>query len=259
MYILSVLLSCLLIPASVIGKGVLISHFNINTPSSSSPWVLGATNALTWEFSKTSVLQFDVELVRLSGNGILFVAKNVPINAKKAVIDVQGIPPGDDYYAIFLDSYDGSMYSRSSKFSILANNTASTTVHDATITMTITGSPNPIRLFETTFPALQTLTSSGTDLAGQVGAYVVPGSRHTATTTSSETSYTHTPTPTPTPTSTSSSQDSSEVTSRGVNNGKRAELSYSVVSSAEKTFGNNAVISVLGVLVGGAVGFWNLN
>jgi hypothetical protein len=33
----------------------------------------------------------------------------VPIVDGKAIIAVEGIPEGDDYFAIFMDSYDGTV------------------------------------------------------------------------------------------------------------------------------------------------------
>lgn len=73
----------------------------------------------------------------------------VPLKDGKAVIDVEGIPEGDDYFAVFMDSYDGTVsrntsvvdrlpnanerislalptqvFTRSSKFSILASELA---------------------------------------------------------------------------------------------------------------------------------------
>ncbi|KAL7414590.1 hypothetical protein BDY24DRAFT_434261 [Mrakia frigida] len=134
------------------------THFHITVPSTTSPWVQGGPNPLVWESAIEGVVQFDVELVRLAGTGLLLVAKNVPLKDGKAVVDVEGIPEGDDYFCVFMDSYDGTVYARSSRFSIQANNTVSTTV-SASLTMTITGSPHPTRMFETTLLPVETKIS----------------------------------------------------------------------------------------------------
>lgn len=33
----------------------------------------------------------------------------VPVKDKQAVVDVEGIPEGDDYFCVFMDSYDGTV------------------------------------------------------------------------------------------------------------------------------------------------------
>lgn len=103
-----------------------------------------------WLTYAEGILQFDVELLRLSATGLLLVAKNgsclgrrrmnrpsvvltrvcflspcsldfarllassfhafiVPVKDQKAVIDTEGIAPGDDYFVVFMDSYDGTV------------------------------------------------------------------------------------------------------------------------------------------------------
>lgn len=33
----------------------------------------------------------------------------MPLADGKAIIDIEGIPEGDDYFAVFMDSYDGTV------------------------------------------------------------------------------------------------------------------------------------------------------
>jgi len=41
--------------------------------------------------------------------GLRFGSSPVPVRDMKAVVDVEGIPEGDDYFCVFMDSYDGTV------------------------------------------------------------------------------------------------------------------------------------------------------
>jgi len=108
-------------------------------------------NVIKWAASADQgIAGFDVELLRLSTDGILPIARTVPLTWSALNINLQGIPPGDDYFAVFLN-YDSSIvYSVSPRFRIEdkanpANNAAKGP------TVTVSGSPGPTKAFAQTF------------------------------------------------------------------------------------------------------------
>ena len=42
-------------------------------------------------------------------NSFQLCLSTVPVADYKAVVDVEGIPEGNDYFAVFMDSYDGTV------------------------------------------------------------------------------------------------------------------------------------------------------
>ncbi len=94
--------------------------------------------------SPSSVLLTSSRLVPTSGGGI-----NVVLNS---------VPPGNDYFILFINSTHGGLYANSQKFSIVnsgGNSTAKPLPSKPTIT--VNGGPNPTARFGTTFA----LASSG--------------------------------------------------------------------------------------------------
>lgn len=66
---------------------------------------------------------------------------------------LQDVPPGDDYFLLFVNSTIGRKYGTSSMFSVRAASNATTTSPDAAVpTVTVSGGPNPTSVFATTFP-----------------------------------------------------------------------------------------------------------
>ncbi|TCD60767.1 hypothetical protein EIP91_009536 [Steccherinum ochraceum] len=77
----------------------------------------------------------------------------IPSQLDSLNVELQDVPPADDYYLLFVNSTIGVKYGTSSMFSIRAASNATTTSPDANApTVTISGSPNPLSVFATTFP-----------------------------------------------------------------------------------------------------------
>ncbi|TFK48119.1 hypothetical protein OE88DRAFT_1664487 [Heliocybe sulcata] len=149
--ILSLLSAWLLLPLAVHG-----SYFEITSPSNGTQWVNGQANPVTWEKGLLDgITSFDVELARLSQDGLLYAAKDVPADTSSLNIYLQNVPAADDYFLLFLNSTHGVMYTVSDKFSIVASSSsASSTPQPLTSapTVSISGGPNPTNAFATTFP-----------------------------------------------------------------------------------------------------------
>jgi len=132
------------------------TYFIITSPSKGAVWSNNATNNIQWVVAVDVVPygQFDVELARLSTDGLLFVARNVLTSWNSLNIDVEGIPNGDDYFILFLDATNGVSYSTSQRFSIQMNNGSTPWTDSSKPTASISGTPNPTAQFGTTFAAV---------------------------------------------------------------------------------------------------------
>jgi hypothetical protein len=132
----------------------------ITTPSTTSVWQNGAANVVTWTKGLLdNIHEFDVEIARLSQDGLIFVAKDVPASPGNSLnIFLQDVPPADDYFLLFLNSTHGIMYSTSSRFTILAagatvsSNVSHASPDPSAPTVTVSGAPDPTKAFSTTFP-----------------------------------------------------------------------------------------------------------
>jgi hypothetical protein len=132
----------------------------ITQPTTSTVWVNGAANLVTWTKGLLDDINaFDVEMARLSQDGLIFVAKDVPASPGSALnIFLQDVPPADDYFLLFLNSTHGIMYATSSRFSIQAAsapapaNASQASPDKSAPTVTVSGAPNPTKAFTTTFP-----------------------------------------------------------------------------------------------------------
>ncbi|KZT57615.1 hypothetical protein CALCODRAFT_434006, partial [Calocera cornea HHB12733] len=131
------------------------AYFVITTPTKGSTWTNNATNLVQWAAAVDQVPLgiFDVELARLSTDGLLFVARNVPVVLNGLNIELDDVPNGDDYFLMFLDAQHGISYSTSQRFSIGVSNGTTPTTDGTKPTATIVGSPNPLADFGTTFEA----------------------------------------------------------------------------------------------------------
>ncbi|KAJ3758490.1 hypothetical protein EV360DRAFT_94621 [Lentinula raphanica] len=135
------------------------SYFIINEPTSSSQWSNGASNLISWTKGlEDGIDAFDVELARLTDDGLIFVARDVPCaksDTPALNIYLQDVPAADDYFLLFLNSTPGIMYATSSRFTILDSSTSANASQPSTnpsaATVTVSGSPNPTQLFATTF------------------------------------------------------------------------------------------------------------
>jgi len=138
------------------------NYFIIDEPQASAQWSNNAANLVTWEKGlQDGINGFDVEMARLSTDGLTLVARNVPANQGKLNIFLQDVPSGDDYFLIFINSTHGVMHATSSRFAILdASSTPSGTATSrpspakGVPTVTVSGSPNTAQQFATTFPAI---------------------------------------------------------------------------------------------------------
>lgn len=134
------------------------AYFMITQPTRSTQWVNGIANPVTWtKGANDGIAMVDVELSRLSQDGLIFVARNVAGKSSALNIVLQDVPPGDDYFLIFINSTHGVMHATSPRFTILAassspNSTQPSPVSAATVT--VSGSSNPTQQFATTFAAI---------------------------------------------------------------------------------------------------------
>ncbi|KZO91812.1 hypothetical protein CALVIDRAFT_567970 [Calocera viscosa TUFC12733] len=134
------------------------TYFIITTPSKGSIWSNNATNLVQWTAAVDQVPYgiFDIELARLSTDGLLFVAENVPISLGGLNINLDNVPDGDDYFMMFLDAQHGISWSTSQRFAIAGSNGTVPTTDGTVPTATISGSPNPTAGFSTVFAAVAT-------------------------------------------------------------------------------------------------------
>ena len=67
---------------------------------------------------------------------------------------INNVPPGDDYYLLFINSTHGVMYAASQRFAIAdSGNGSAPAPASGAPTVTVTTGPNPTQGFATTFPA----------------------------------------------------------------------------------------------------------
>ncbi|KAH8814557.1 hypothetical protein DL96DRAFT_416452 [Flagelloscypha sp. PMI_526] len=127
------------------------AYFMLNTPTSSSKWKLGEVNPIRWtKGPHDGIGATDVELARLSEDGLTFVAKDVPTSFNALNILLQDIPAGDDYFVVLLNSTHGVTYATSQRFSIVASDGTSESPDASVPTVTVSGAPNPTKQWATT-------------------------------------------------------------------------------------------------------------
>ena len=150
----------------------------ITAPAAQTQWQNNAANLVLWEKGVLDdIYGFDVEMARMSTDGLTLVARNVPATQKKLNIFLQDVPAGDDYFLIFINSTHGVMHATSSQFTVLASSaTPSTTPPspaEGVSTVTISGSPNPTQQFATTFPAIASSGLPSVLESAQINALMV--------------------------------------------------------------------------------------
>ncbi|KAJ7490058.1 hypothetical protein B0H11DRAFT_2011573 [Mycena galericulata] len=134
------------------------SYFVVTGPQLNDQWANGDTRAVSWvKGSNDGVTSFDIEMSQLSTDGLTLIAKNVPSadSSQTSInIQLQDVPPGDDYYLLFLNSTHGVMYGTSPRFTVLAaggTSNGTTTTNPKAATVTVSGAPNPTQTFAMTF------------------------------------------------------------------------------------------------------------
>jgi len=130
------------------------SYFNIIQPTLNANWTNSGLNVIKWVSAKEGVLTVDMQLVRLTVDGILPIAAGIPTSWGGFNVVLQDTPPGDDYFILLLDSGDTTMYSLSSRFSISTTASAapaSSALPSPVATATVSGAPNPTMQFAATY------------------------------------------------------------------------------------------------------------
>ncbi|KAI9572309.1 hypothetical protein HD554DRAFT_2068872 [Boletus coccyginus] len=127
-------------------------YFVVNQPSTSTSWANGSPYPFSWTKGLLDgINSFDVELTRLSADGLIFVAKNVPATYNTLNILLQDVPAGDDYFLLCVNSTHGLVYSVSSRFAITNSSSPSNPSPSPSVpTVTVSGSPDPLKHFATT-------------------------------------------------------------------------------------------------------------
>ena len=93
-------------------------------------------------------------------NDIFLISSILLVPAPPGAINIlfEDVPPGDDYFLLFINSTIGQMYAISSTFTILAADTTPSVSPPSPAggvpTVTVSGTPNPSPLFATTFAVL---------------------------------------------------------------------------------------------------------
>ncbi|KAF8637728.1 hypothetical protein AX17_002616 [Amanita inopinata Kibby_2008] len=135
-----------------------LAYFWVSEPNRDTLWQNGGVQLLAWQKGKLDgINSFDIEMARLSDTGLTFVAKGVSSKQKSLNIMLQDVPPGDDYFVLFLNSTHGVTHGISSRFTVLSSSDSSKSnsppPDSSAPTVTVSGTPDPTRGFATTFPA----------------------------------------------------------------------------------------------------------
>ncbi|KAJ6500339.1 hypothetical protein C8R45DRAFT_977330 [Mycena sanguinolenta] len=135
------------------------AYFVATAPQLNDQWANGQTRLVAWTKGvNDGVTSFDIEMSRLSTDGLTLVAKNVPsVSSSQKSINIllQDVPPGNDYYLLFINSTCGVLYATSPPFAILSSGASSTNGSTATnpkaATVTVSGAPSPTQTFAMEF------------------------------------------------------------------------------------------------------------
>lgn len=162
--VFSLFVTLLLVPRTI------AAYFNIQEPQAGRQWQNGAANPVQWKKGLLDdISSFDIEMGRLSVDGILFVAQHVPASFTALNIYFQDVPIGDDYYMTFMNHTHGVTYAISPKFSLVNTVSSDKGSQPSPIasapTVTVSGAPNPTATFATMFPD----TSSAVSMRGLRG------------------------------------------------------------------------------------------
>ncbi|EAU87867.2 hypothetical protein CC1G_01514 [Coprinopsis cinerea okayama7 len=133
------------------------AYFVVTNPARDAQWVNGQVNVVTWEKGLMDGINgFDVEMARMSADGLILVARNVLSKPHSLGIYIENIPPGDDYVVICINSTHGVLHGTSQRFTILPSGATPTTTQPPldkkAVTVTVTQGPNPTAFWATTLP-----------------------------------------------------------------------------------------------------------
>ncbi|KAI0248862.1 hypothetical protein BJV78DRAFT_1156187 [Lactifluus subvellereus] len=144
---LPLILAATLLPLAAHG------YFLVTSPTKGVEWVNGQTYPITWTKGLLDgIAQFDLELTRMSTEGLIFVARDISSSIGGINIALNGVPAGNDYFLLLLNSTHGGLYANSQVFSITNSGSGNSTARLASKpTVTISGGPNPTAQFATTF------------------------------------------------------------------------------------------------------------
>ncbi|KAI0267572.1 hypothetical protein BGY98DRAFT_903377, partial [Russula aff. rugulosa BPL654] len=133
--------------------------FQITYPTSDAEVQNGQPFPITWTKGVYDGIDiFDLELTRMSVDGLILAARDIPSSSGGINVVLNSVPSGDDYFLLFLNSTHGGLYANSPKFSIVDSGGNSTVKPlPSKPTITVSGGPNPTAQFATTFA----LASSG--------------------------------------------------------------------------------------------------
>ncbi|KAL1758021.1 hypothetical protein FB107DRAFT_208149 [Schizophyllum commune] len=135
------------------------AYFLVEEPKASTQWKNGEAAPVKWDKGVLDgVDAFDLEMARLSSDGLTYIAMNVDTtkNANKVLnVLLENIPEGDDYFLVFLNSTHGLIHGTSDRFTVLAKDSSSSanasSPDAAATTVTVTAAPNPTNEWATTF------------------------------------------------------------------------------------------------------------
>ncbi|KAG8989153.1 hypothetical protein FRB95_003849 [Tulasnella sp. JGI-2019a] len=133
------------------------SYFLVTKPAQQDQWTQGQPHAVNWIHGADGIDVIDMELGRTSTSGLLLAAREVPTSWGSLNLLFGNVPPGDDYFLVFLNVTHGLVYSISPMFSILpaavssANTSAQIAPDPSKPTVTVTGAPGPTMSFAATF------------------------------------------------------------------------------------------------------------
>jgi len=150
--VLSLFITLLLTPWAIA-----TTYFNIQEPQAGRQWPNGVANPVQWKKGLLDdVPYFDIEIGRLSVDGILLVATNVPATFTALNIYFDSVPTGDDYYMTFMNHTQGATHAISPQFSIVDSVSSDKGTQPSPVanvpTVTVSGAPNPTATFATAFP-----------------------------------------------------------------------------------------------------------
>ncbi|KAF8147703.1 hypothetical protein B0H34DRAFT_669357 [Crassisporium funariophilum] len=144
-------------------------YFIIDEPQKGREWSNNAANLVSWKKGLLDGINgFDVEMARMSQDGLTLIARNVPAKQGKLNLMLQDVPPGDDYFLIFINSTHGVMHATSNRFTILSPSASPSATPPSPAggvpTVTIHGGPHPTAPFATTFAAIANGAASLTNM-----------------------------------------------------------------------------------------------
>jgi len=163
-------------------------YFEVTYPPQGTIVGNGAVLPVTWKKGLLDGVEFlDLEVTRMSQDGLIFVARDIPAWSGGINLYFDSVPPASDYFLIFANSTHGVMYGLSKMFTVTNSNSGNSTSQPlpSKPTVTVSGGPNPTAQFATTFaqsangvspwrPSPATLLSAGVmSLALLTGAAAV--------------------------------------------------------------------------------------